>query len=174
MSSAGFSLVQLLLGLALASLLWQLGAPPLQALLASQRRQVLALELASGLRTARAEAVLQQRDVWVQSIDDDWRNGWRMQWVVELADDTDPDGPVVFERRTSGAVRVVGNSRVRTRLRFTAQGWPSAATGGVGNGTLHVCDDSAPVSHWRVIIATSGRTRVASGAQDEPLCRMEG
>jgi type IV fimbrial biogenesis protein FimT len=170
MSSAGFSLVQLLLGLALASLLWQLGAPPLQALLASQRRQLLALELASGLRSARAEAVLQQRDVWVQSIDDDWRNGWRLQWVGELQDEEDPQAAVLVERRTGGAIRIVGNSHLRTRLRFTPQGWPAAAAGGLGNGTLHLCDNDGAISHWQVIISPSGRVRTQSAARGELLC----
>jgi type IV fimbrial biogenesis protein FimT len=170
MRQEGFTLLHLLIGLALAGVLTHLAAPALQALLLGQRRQLLAEELASGLRSARVEAIVRQREVWVQAIDDDWSLGWRL-W----ADDSgrgrdDPDNPVLLERAGSGRLPVVGNHRLRTRARFIPQGWPANTGGGPGNGTLHVCDEAAPVSHWRVIMANSGRVRLESGPQAEPLC----
>lgn len=173
MRQDGFTLIQLLLVIGLIGLLVQLAAPGFRQLVVSQQRQVVAFELASGLRSARAEAILQQRDVLVQAIDDDWGLGWWM--IVDSSGKgvEDPNNRVLLERRLGGAVPVVGNTRLLTRARFVAQGWPAYTGTGPGNGTLHICEQGAAVSHWRVVMANSGRVRVESGALEQALCGTE-
>lgn len=170
MRQDGLTLIQLLIALALigASLVFVL--PSLQSWVRDQQRAVIAYELASGLRSARAEAILRQRDVLVQAIDGDWGLGWWMLLDENGQGAADPANPVLLERRSSGQVPVVGNTRLATRARFIPQGWPAHTGTAPGNGTLHVCAVGLAVSHWRVVIANSGRIRLESGAREEALC----
>ncbi|WP_213875358.1 GspH/FimT family protein [Pseudomonas sp. dw_358] len=168
MRQDGYTLIQLLISIALMGLLLRLALPSWQHFVAQQRYAMTAHELASGLRSARAEAILQQQVVLIQAIDDDWGLGWRMLLDLSGRGAEDPDNPLVVERALGGQVRVVGNTRLATRARFIPQGWPAYSGASPGNGTLHICEQG--VSHWRVVMSTSGRVRMESGAMDEPWC----
>jgi len=172
MFQSGFSLIQLLASLVVITMLTLIGVPVLQALARTQQQQVMAHDLASALKFGRLTAVMQENDVVVRAIDNDWSRGWTI-W-------TDPNGngepahdePVLLEQRRHGHVRVVGNTLVKRQVRFIAMGQVAARGAGPGNGTLHICDRREAVSQWRVIVNVTGRVRIESGDKAEVLCEV--
>ncbi|HEX8596817.1 MAG TPA: GspH/FimT family protein [Pseudomonas sp.] len=165
MKYAGFTLVELLVTLVVATVISTLALPALGEMIDRQRRSDAAQQLASGLRTARTEAIMRNQTVTIHSIGDDWSNGWR---IIADKDGKGPDedDPVLVERAASGKVKIVGNTNVAKHIRFTGLGNPV----GFSNGTLFICLKDQPVSAHRVIMAKTGRIRINSNENPEQLC----
>ncbi|WP_426115982.1 GspH/FimT family pseudopilin [Pseudomonas sp. DSP3-2-2] len=165
MKQAGFTLVELMVTLVVLSVISLVALPALGEVIDAQRRLDAAQQLASGIRTARTEAILRNQVVTIHSIDADWSNGWR---IIADKDGKGPDedDPVLVERAASGKARVVGNTTVASRISFNGLGAPIR----VFNGTLSVCLKNQPVSHYRVIMAATGRVRIESREKPEALC----
>ncbi len=165
MKQAGFTLVELMVALLLLGVISLVALPALGEMVDAQRRQDAAQQLASGIRTARTEAVLRNQVVTIHSIDADWSNGWR---IIADKDGKGPDedDPVLVERAASGKARVVGNQKVQSHISFNGLG----GLMGSANGTLFVCLKDQPVSRYQVILALTGRVRIESQEQPEELC----
>jgi len=174
MDQKGFSLVQLLIGLAVIGILARLASPAFSELIASQRRQVSANELANGLRLARTEAVLRQQDVVMHALEEDWSRGWRI--IVDRSGQghLDPDNPVLVERRSHGLTPIKGNRWLGQFVRFTAIGSLNPNNSASMGGTLHICATDRPVSHHQVVLAATGRIRLEKREMPEALCASAG
>ncbi len=174
MDQKGFSLVQLLIGLAVIGILAQLASPTFSELIASQRRQVSANELANGLRLARTEAILRQQDVVMHALEEDWSRGWRI--IVDRSGQghLDPDNPMLVERRSDGLTPINGNLWLKQFVRFTAIGSINPQNGASMGGTVHICARDQPVSHHQVILAATGRIRLETREMPEALCASPG
>lgn len=157
----GFGLIELLLGLVLIGILASLALPAFVELIATQQRREAAVQLAHSLRSARTEALLRSQAVWVEAIADDWSQGWR----IHLGDDGDEQSLLV-ERARNGKPRIVGNTKVRNRVGFNAQGAPLQ----IGNGTLFMCLRDQARSHYQVIVAGNGRVRIEDSQSAHGLC----
>jgi type IV fimbrial biogenesis protein FimT len=162
MKQHAFTLLELLVTLVMIGLIVTLAAPAFAEIIDNQRRQDAAQQLASGIRTARTEAILRSRPVVIRAIDGRWGNGWQI--IVE----GDAENPVWLERRRSGKVPIVGNGRIRQQIRFGALGTPYG--NGFVAGTLSICDAKQAQSHRQVIMASTGRVRIESIKKPEPLC----
>ncbi|MBV6752784.1 GspH/FimT family pseudopilin [Pseudomonas chlororaphis] len=174
MNQKGFSLVQLLIGLAVIGILAQLASPTFSELIASQRRQVSADELANGLQVARTEAILRQQSVVIHALEEDWSRGWRI--IVDRSGQghLDPDNPVLVERRSDGRTPIRGNRWLEQFVRFTSVGWLNPNNSTSMGGTLHICARDQAVSHHQVILAATGRIRLEKREIPEALCASPG
>ena len=161
MYQQGFSLIELLIGLAIATIVLPLASTSYTQLIESIEREDTAQLLLSGLRSARSEAITRNRRVLIHAIDNDWSNGWRITL-------DDKEKALLKERRSSA--RVVGNSTVKRRIRFGSQGEALHSNGSFQAGTLHVCAKRGPISHHQVILAPSGRVRLESIEAEQALC----
>ena len=72
----GLSLIELLAGLVILSVLVSLAAPSFSRMLAEQRLRQAGSELRISLATARSEAVKRNEGVSLVRQGDDWSNGW--------------------------------------------------------------------------------------------------
>lgn len=170
MYQRGLTLVELVVALSILAILLHLAMPAFRDLVDSHRREVAAGELLGALRNARTEAILRHRPMIVQPLQNDWAHGWQL-----IADDSgkgldDPDNPILMVRQNDGKVRIVGNLRVASWVRFNALGGPSEQGGGQGNGTLHICDQRTGMTHLRVVVSRSGRVRLDTGPGDTEPC----
>ncbi|MGA8138503.1 MAG: GspH/FimT family pseudopilin [Pseudomonas gingeri] len=174
MPQRGLSLIQLLIGLSLIALLAHLAMPSFRETVDAHRRQVSAEELISGLRTARTEAILRQRDVVIHALEEDWSRGWRI--IVDRSGQghLDPGNPVLVERRGDGVTPIKGNRWLEQFVRFTPLGSLNPQNGASMGGTLHICARDQPVSHHQVILAATGRIRLEKRAIPEALCASPG
>lgn len=165
MKHAGFTLVELVVSIVVLAAISAMALPPLGALIDSQRRLDAAQQIASGIRTARTEAIMRSQVVTIHGIEGDWGNGWRI--IADLdGKGPDEDDLVLIERAASGQTRVVGNKKVQSHISFNNLG----GLLGSGNGSVYVCLKDQPVSHYRVIVALNGRVRIENKLELQELC----
>lgn len=74
--SSGLSLIELLAGLVILSVLVSLAAPSFSRMLAEQRLRQAGSELRISLATARSEAVKRNQAVSLVAYDEGWSSGW--------------------------------------------------------------------------------------------------
>jgi type IV fimbrial biogenesis protein FimT len=165
MKQRAFTLIELLVTLVVTGVIVTLAVPAFGEIITNQRRQDAAQQLASGIRTARTEAILRGQPVVIRAIDKDWSKGWQI--VVDPKNSA--DDLVLVERARSGKVPVMGNGPVRRSIRFDALGVPRGG-GSFLAGTLFICDSKAAVSHYTVVMARTGRVRIDSEVKPEKLC----
>lgn len=168
MKQRGFTLVELLVVLVLIAIMTGIALPAFKHLIESQRRQDAAQQLVSGIRMARAEAIVRNQVVVIAPIKSDWSNGWRTFVDANLNGLKDDDETILLERAGYRGVKVVGNSKVRQSIPFDSTG--GSTTGGTGNGTLFICEKGRAASQYRVILAPSGRARIARDEVATGLC----
>jgi type IV fimbrial biogenesis protein FimT len=87
-ASRGFTLLELMVTLAIAVILASIAAPSFQNMLASQRVQAAAFDLLANLTLARSEAIKQNRNVTLASINgkDAWEDGWQIYPANEITE----------------------------------------------------------------------------------------
>lgn len=184
-SSAGLTLIEVLVSLSVLAILASLAVPGLQALSASAALTGATSELLATLQLARSEALRQGRRVTVcrsqdqQTCDTDPNRRWDSGWLVFI--DTDRSGStqavvsakdVITTRHgpVAGTLRLLGNQPVSSFVSFASDGRGRTMGGGMLAGTLRVCSTSSALDDnrraWDLVLSSNGRlvTR-AAGAQ---------
>jgi len=78
-SSAGFTMVELLITIAIATVLATLAIPSFAGLIANQRAKTAASELFASFLTARSDAIVRNANVTVSPLAGGWdRGGWQI------------------------------------------------------------------------------------------------
>ena len=170
MFKKGFSLIELLAALAIAAIALQLASPLFAEHSQSLRRETAANTLASGLRSARTEALTRNQTVIVHALNDDWGQGWRIILDISGRGHLDPDNPVVLQRQTGTGVMIAGNLRVRRFVRFSSLGEPLFPGGGFQAGTLFVCEPRTSMTHQQVVLSKTGRVSLRHDKAEQALC----
>jgi len=150
--AAGFSLIELLLSLAVLGILASVGVPSFSQILERQHIEALMQRLETDLTTARNTAMTRRipvvvcpRDAHGECQPDlDWRHGW-----VLMLDGREPHTLWIQQADSTGALRV---SASRPLLRYRADG-----TSVGSNLTLSLCLRGQVVA--RQVVSNSGRVR---------------
>ncbi len=159
--ASGFTIVELIVTLAIAAILLSLGAPPMQTYLANQRVTAAMNTIATGFNLARSTAVEQRQPTGVCATSNgvscggstDWSRGW-MVWV-----DNDESGTytpaadelVRVNLQEEGAMVVTANINLQV---YSPSGLLVPMPGGVEN--IVVCEADA-TRQGRVAILPSGQ-----------------
>lgn len=165
MADRGFTLVEVLVALALLALLALLSAPGLRDYLRNCQRTATVNAIVHGIHSARRLAAVAGQAVELCPSTDGIRCSERLDWrgslLLRHATDTDTTLRVIPLSSANSPQAIHAN---RTSLRF-APLMPSAST-----ATVTVCDERGSAAAAAVIISRSGRPRVASrGASGQPL-----
>jgi len=166
---AGFTLVEVLVVLALASILLSLAAPSLAAMVGSMRLTVAVNSLFSSLMLARSEAIKRKSRVVVcKSANGEGcvtAGGWEQGWIVfhDANNNGIRDaGEVLLQQQQAlpPGVRLSGNSPFANYVSYTATGTTSYVSGAFQAGTLTACNESATQGDARqIVISSAGRPR---------------
>jgi len=166
-SDAGFSLIELLIALAILGALLVAMLPSYRDWIASQQLANHARFLADSLDIARSEAikhgyrvnVCKSTDLQQCATSGGWEAGWIM-YVDENRDgDIDSDEPVI--RREGSApdgITVRANQPVANYVSYTALGHARLLSGALQMGTFVVCKPGQ--NALKVVLANSGRARI--------------
>jgi type IV fimbrial biogenesis protein FimT len=76
--SAGFTMVELLVTIAIATILTTIAIPSFSGLIASQRAKTAASELFASFLTARSDAIALNANVTVSPLAGGWNQGWQI------------------------------------------------------------------------------------------------
>jgi type IV fimbrial biogenesis protein FimT len=165
--NGGFTLVELLIGLAIAGMLVTLATPSWRSLTAAAELRESALALARALGVARSEAIKRGTRVDLCPSADRTRCagalGWDAGWLA-YANESITDLPAVGnlvtrgERVVPSGVTIRGNRPIADYVSFTSLGHARRHDGALQMGTFTVC--RAGQDALKVVLANSGRVRI--------------
>jgi type IV fimbrial biogenesis protein FimT len=170
----GFTLVELLVVVALLAIIAGLAAPSFQRTIARQKLSLAASDLMASVMQARSEAIKNNQQTVVQPVvDTNWGQGWRIYVDVDkdkaYTEGTDllvttvpavADGIVVYE--------VALNSAVGNLVAFD----PSGFLVGRNAGRVVFSSDVIPSSELRkgIKVSVTGRTRICTSVPGNDGC----
>jgi type IV fimbrial biogenesis protein FimT len=172
MRDRGFTLLEVLVVLALLAVLLSLAAPSLQGLRQKHQMQSQAEQLQASLLLARSEALRRQRRVTlcvrataVDAGEDCAPSGsWSQGWVV-FVDGNDSgrreaaETVLQVQKALPGFLKLQGNATVNRYISYGPQGRSQSTSGSFQAGTLTLC--GAGQAHvWRVVINAVGKPRL--------------
>lgn len=173
-SASAFTLIELLMTLAVAALLATVAVPTMQRLLVEQRMTSQVNTLITHLSLGRSEAVMRNRQVVLCKSADGTvcspRARWTQGWILFSDDDRN-------ERRGPRETLLRRHGPLPPGLSLDYAGFPSdrymtfEATGiSNANGTFVFCDGRGAAAATAVIVSKTGRARTAKGrAGGQPL-----
>jgi type IV fimbrial biogenesis protein FimT len=168
--SRGFTLVELLIVLAVAAVLAGVTVPAMNALVKSVKLTSATNDLFASLLMARSEAVKRNSRVALCKSSDGIScassGGWEQGWIV--FHDTNNDGMhasgeeiVMRAQALSPDLRLSGNLNVAKYVSYSPSGNAKLVGGGFQAGTITLCNESASSGEARqIILSTAGRPRV--------------
>ena len=171
MPQQGFSLIELLMGLAIGAIVLLLVSPAFATLRESSHRDQAAQSLLDGLRNARTLAITRNQSVVIHGINGDWSQGWRIILDISGNGAKDSSNPLLVEHASEAKVPVVGNWLVSRYIRFSSLGQPLMPGRAFQAGTLHICSNHEPVSQRQIVLAATGRVRLSSQETEQALCQ---
>lgn len=160
-ASRGYSLYELLMTVALMSLVLTLGIPSLSGTVARNRISVEIDALFHAIHLARKESIMRRRVVSICPSRDgvdcdpgrDWSTGWLMfdNLDYDQPPRVDPGEPVLQVHQVPDTIKITSN-----RVGYTLRATQKRAT----NGTIVVCDRAARTAPKALVISYTGRPRV--------------
>ncbi len=162
----GLTLLELMVGLAVVSILFGIAIPSFQRLLDSYRVEVAVHALQHSLALARMEAVRAHRFMTVGAKPSGWSEGWAL--FLDLNGNAALDGPEVplHELTPPVGLSITGNGSMRTYVGFCAAGWPCQTNGAFQAGTIRICNQRG--EGMALVMNASGRVRQERLAQCAP------
>jgi len=185
--NAGFTLIELMITLAIVGILLTVGVPSLKTFMQSNQLIAATNELVSALHVARSEAIKLNTKVSVCSSSNgtgcsgssDWKNGWVV--FVDADGDLAGTGAVCAAAATDCLLRSHGaindtrltmsgtdnNGNNITSFSFTSRGLPKAVNGGSQSGVYSLCSlDSggSTIGSRAVTLSLSGRVRASKNS----------
>lgn len=157
----GFSLIELLISMAVLGILLALAAPALQTQVQTWRLRAVTWELLQSFALARHVAIEQQKAVLITAKNGQWQQGWSL--VIDennngIAESHEPT--VRHSPRLTDGIRLSGNTPVSKMVRYTANGTTETLGGAFQAGTLTLCYPTSGLPVRRLILSATGRFRV--------------
>ncbi|MGB5396019.1 MAG: GspH/FimT family pseudopilin [Gammaproteobacteria bacterium] len=182
--SQGYTLMEMMVVIAVLGILLTVGLPQLNAFMHSNRMVANNNDLASALKIARSEAIREgARATICQSSNPTATppgcstvlGGWKEGWIVFIDSDgvvgqynAATDGPLlrIYDGVAGNNVTVTPmNSSIDNYVSFTSRGVPKSSSGAAQSGVFKICDDrglknaSGNVIARGVELSASGKVR---------------
>ncbi len=161
-ASSGYSLYELVVTLGIASVLFGLGLPAFDGLIADKRLRAETDALFHAAHLGRQESIIRRRVVTICPSTDgefcDPGNNWSDGWILFVnesrasREERDPGEPILMRHEVADAIEIQANRR-----HFSFRSTELRAT----NGTLIACDRGTRADARAVVVNYLGRPRVA-------------
>lgn len=140
----GFTLIELIVAMAILAVVVGVAFPSFQALIAEQRVKAASDALAMSILYARSEAIKRRADVDVSQLDSSWSNGWEVKQGTNVLRKDSMNG-VTITGVSSSSLRLNRNGRLSSRFDFV------------------ICDSAGKATKRVLFVSISGQTRVSKG-----------
>lgn len=170
MQPRGFTLIELMVALAVFAVLVGIAIPGFGSMIDQQRMSTGLNNLRLGLSVTREEAVRMNRTLTLAPISGDWNE----DWLIFI--DRDSDGApgagdkVLRELPSDTRLRMHANGPVSKYVRFNAHGQTELLNGGFQAGTFRFCPTKPGAEGRKLVINQVGRWRVERTTLDPKYC----
>ena len=184
-AGAGFTLIELMVTLAIAAVLLMVAAPSMVAFKRNSELTSLSNTLLSAVNAARGEAMKRNRAAYIVPMDSG--GSWAVGWIVfvdknnnQQYDGESTDQMVLTQSAPASYFSVTGNGSAgesAAYIRFDASGYPKAKDGGAGNLTFTIkrndlTSEGLFENTRRLIIDNIGRVRICKPeSATDPKCK---
>ena len=144
LANAGFTLIELMVTLAIAAILLMVAAPSMTAFKRNSELTSLSNTLLSAVNAARGEAMKRNMAAYIAPTDGG--SSWGVGWVVfvdknnnQVYDDESTDLLIMTQAAPASYFTITGNrsaSESKAYIRFDGSGYPKAKDNGIGNLTF--------------------------------------
>lgn len=163
----GFTLIELVIVLAIFSILFHLAAPTFQNIGANSRMTTQINTMVASFNYAKSEAVKRHHNVVICPNDDGscarqphWHNGWLMFIDENFDREIDQDEEIIYVEAAKENIEII-SSRYRRRVVFRNQG-----TSAGSNGSYIFCDQRGNSKARAIVLSNTGRARIANKQLD--------
>lgn len=183
----GFSLIELIVTLAIAAIVLSIAIPSYQSTVRNNQRTTAINELANALQLARSTAISRRVTVTVCKSNTitaatptcrtggssgDWSQGWII--FTDADESLSINGTDTLLRvhdALPGNITFIGNTNVVNRVSFSPQGLARGS-----NGTITHCDSRGATDAGALVISVGGQVRHAtdSPGDSDPIVDVEG
>lgn len=184
----GFTLIELMVAVAILAILLAVGVPSFQSFIASSRLTTANNDLVGAITLARSEAIRRGSRVTVcksansTACTDD--GGWQQGWIVFI-DTTRAGvnaevntGETIVSRyeALTGSLTLVGDAGLANYISFAADGTVRQMSGAAQSGRIRVCNSSQLMDNSRrardITITSAGRIATAVPASVSATCPL--
>jgi type IV fimbrial biogenesis protein FimT len=160
-SNRGFTLLELIVAMAVAAILLAIAIPSYRSVIQRNSMAATVNDLVGDLNFARSQAVTRGRQVYVCRSrgnnscdgDGDWSDGWIVYAPDPGTSAPTPTNVLRVHSALTNQIRIVGNNNITSEVFFDPNGF---AMGSIGTFTASAEDS---VQQTRVVIASTGRIR---------------
>lgn len=166
--SSGFTVIELMITLALAAVILTLGVPAYQGLVERSQLTSNINSFISSLALARSEAVKRKQSVIVCASDDgatcsNDNSGYESGWIVYVESEAPADNRANSEELLWVRESLSNNATLRATVPFAnrIQYLSTGQTSGLGNGSIKLCKDNLTNKARMITVIKSGRVHLA-------------
>lgn len=170
---AGFTVIELMITIALAAIILTLGVPAYQGLVERNRLTADINSFISSLALARSEAVKRKQRVNLCASSDgstcsNNNSGYESGWIVYVETIAPADNRANSEQLLWVSEALADNMTLRATVPFNnrIQYLATGQTAGIGNASIYLCKDAVTNKARLLTIRKSGRVHLAKNNAD--------
>ncbi|MCF7966536.1 MAG: Tfp pilus assembly protein FimT/FimU [Methylobacter tundripaludum] len=170
--NSGFTLLELMITIAIAGIVLGVAIPSFTSTIASNRLTTHTNQLVTAINLARSEAVKRGLRVTLCKSADgatcvttgDWSQGWIvfMDQNNNAAYDSATETLLNVQERAPGQITMTGNTSVGNYISYISSGQSQLTSGAFQAGTIQVCDNRTGDVGKNIVLSNTGRPRSES------------